>query len=312
MARDFSARTDIDNTDLVNFPDGRLLNSNPPAARNGTAVVEEVYGDAIQLFLKLLRDASINPSGNADTDGTSQYLDALVAKIVEVIRDTAATVSLRGAVELATLIETQDGINTTNAVTPATLNGRSATTARTGILELATQTETNTGTDSSRAVTPSTLAGRTATETRTGLAEIATQTEVNTGTDDSRYITPLKLNSTLSQTTQVVINDNSTIIRTKTVNIPSWNMQTTSVLDIPHGVTLANVISVTGTIRNDTGNIRYTVGQSANTGAGQPDLFVFRVDSVNVRLQRNSTGQFNDASFSSTAFNRGILQITYS
>lgn len=77
MARDFSARTDIDNTNPGDFPDGRILDSNPASANNGTAVNEAVYGDLYQFFLKLLRDASIIPNGNADTDSTNQLLDAL-------------------------------------------------------------------------------------------------------------------------------------------------------------------------------------------------------------------------------------------
>lgn len=343
MARDFSARTDIDNTNPADFPDGRIRDSNPPAARNGTRITEAVLGDMFQIFLKLLRDAGITPNGNADTDSNSQYLQALVAKIRETTASTtqngtvelatntevnngtagrvvtadglnqrAATTALTGLVELATNAEVQTGSDTLRAVTPAGLASLIASTNQRGLVEIATTAEVEAGTDLNRVVVAGRLGARTATQTRSGVAEIATQAEVNSATDDSRIVTPLKLNTTLGQSTQVVINDNSTIIRTKTVVIPAWNMQTTSTLDIAHGITLGNVISVVGNIRNDANNIRYGISQGANTGAGQPDLFIFRIDSANVRLQRNSTGQFNDASFSGTGFNRGILQITYS
>lgn len=119
MARDFSARTDIDNTDPTNFPDGRILDSNPSSANNGTAVVEAVLGDLHQFFLKLLRDASITPNGNADTDSVSQYLNGLVAKI----RETAASTTERGSIEIATQTEAETGTDALRAVVPLTLAG---------------------------------------------------------------------------------------------------------------------------------------------------------------------------------------------
>ena len=301
MARDFSARTDIDNTDLVNFPDGRLLNSNPPAARNGTAVVEEVYGDIVQIFLKLLRDASITASGNADTDSTSQYLQALNAKILEIIRASTsqATVSLRGTLELATLIETQDGINTTNAVTPSTLNGRTATTARTGILELATQTETNTGTDSTRAVTPSTLAGRTATETRAGIAQISNQSNVDVGLDDTLIVTPLKLENAVN----VVGSDATTKLTYAEFQLGTWNMQSTFSISVNHGIADAdNIRNVQVIIINDAGNARLSLEDDGDGG--------FNIGNTLFTLTRLANGQFDSSLYSGTQ-NRGFISFFY-
>lgn len=81
------------------------------------------------------------------------------------------------------------------------VNRDQATESVLGLVTLATQTEVNTGTNSTDAVTPLTLSGRTATETRSGIAEIATQTEVNTGTDDATIVTPLKLKTLLDNRT---------------------------------------------------------------------------------------------------------------
>ena len=81
------------------------------------------------------------------------------------------------------------------------VNRDQATESTLGLVTLATQTEVNTGTNTTDAVTPATLAGRTATETRSGIAEIATQTEVNTGTDDATIVTPLKLKTLLDNRT---------------------------------------------------------------------------------------------------------------
>ncbi len=70
-----------------------------------------------------------------------------------------------------------------------------------GVVQLATVTEVQDGLDTTLVVTPAGLSGRTSTETRTGLIEIATQPEVDAGVDDTRAITPLKLSSLLSSGT---------------------------------------------------------------------------------------------------------------
>lgn len=120
MARDFAARNDTDKTDPTNFPDGRLLDSNPPSANNGTAIVEAVLGDVIQFFYKLLRDGGITPTGNADTDTANQFLDGLVAKI----RATSATTLASGTVELANQAEVDAGTDNSRAITPNTFATR--------------------------------------------------------------------------------------------------------------------------------------------------------------------------------------------
>jgi hypothetical protein len=81
------------------------------------------------------------------------------------------------------------------------VNRDQATESTLGLVSLATQTEVNTGTNTTDAVTPATLAGRTATETRSGIAEIATQAETDAGTDDATIVTPLKLKTLLDNRT---------------------------------------------------------------------------------------------------------------
>lgn len=81
------------------------------------------------------------------------------------------------------------------------VNRDQATESTLGLVSLATQSEVNTGTNATDAVTPATLAGRTATETRSGLAELATQAETDAGTDDATIVTPLKLKTLLDNRT---------------------------------------------------------------------------------------------------------------
>jgi hypothetical protein len=81
------------------------------------------------------------------------------------------------------------------------INRDQATESILGLVTLATQTEVNTGTNTTDAITPATLAGRTATETRSGIAELATQAETDAGTDDATIVTPLKLKTLLDNRT---------------------------------------------------------------------------------------------------------------
>ncbi|AGF91159.1 hypothetical protein CHPG_00007 [Cellulophaga phage phi3:1] len=63
-------------SDYVNFPDGRVRNETVTAA--GTPVVEEVYGDLLQNFYKIIRSSGLEITETADSEGTQfQLLDAL-------------------------------------------------------------------------------------------------------------------------------------------------------------------------------------------------------------------------------------------
>lgn len=321
MARDFSARADIDSSNLVDFPDGRLRNSSPPAARNGTAVVEEVYGDLQQFFLKLLRDASITPNGNADTDSVSQYLQGLVAKI----RETTASTTQNGTVELATNTEVNNGTPSGRAVTVGGLAQRLATDALAGLVELANNTETQAGTDTSRAVTPAGLATLIASSERRGLIEIAQTSEVETGSDFSRAVTPGTLRNQVATIAELnagtsnikfvvparfrastlgVINETGNIVRMQTYDIGVWNMDDTLSVSIAHGLGAdwANIIQVQALILND----NMTFLNNLDDGGS------LLISSTNITLTRSLNGEFDNVSYDSTTLaNRGRVIVHY-
>lgn len=74
MARDFSARTDIDKTEPAKYPDGRIKDG----ITDGTKAGEEVVGDFYQVFLKAMRDAGITPNGLPDNETNGwQMFDAM-------------------------------------------------------------------------------------------------------------------------------------------------------------------------------------------------------------------------------------------
>lgn len=176
------------------YPQGSFKNRTTPDAKDGSYLEKDWANDKEGFFQSLLSAAGLVANGSVDAVGASQYYSALTAIIGTLAPNPPdASTTVKGVVELATNTETQDGVDTTRAVTPATLSARTATETRAGIVELSTNVEAREGTDNTRAVTPWGLASRTATETRTGIAAIATQGTVNAGTDDEMIVTPKKL-----------------------------------------------------------------------------------------------------------------------
>lgn len=101
-----------------------------------------------------------------------------------------ASTTVKGAVELATDVETQTGTDAIRAVTPFGMASVVASATAKGLVELATSAEVATGTDTVRAVTPAGLAALVASLTAKGIVELATTTETTTGTDATRAVTP--------------------------------------------------------------------------------------------------------------------------
>lgn len=76
MARNKANQVNIDNSDLVNYPNGRIRNND--GSGNGTPVNEEVYGDYHEFFAKLLRSANINYNNLPENEQNGyQYVEAL-------------------------------------------------------------------------------------------------------------------------------------------------------------------------------------------------------------------------------------------
>lgn len=76
MAIDKKTQSNIDNSDLTRYPNGRIRDDD--GSGNGTAVNRNIYGDIHEFFAKLMRLAKISYNGNSDneTDGY-QYISAL-------------------------------------------------------------------------------------------------------------------------------------------------------------------------------------------------------------------------------------------
>ena len=76
--RALNTNPNVDNSDLSNYPDGRIKNNT--GTGNGTPVNEKVYGDLHQTIAKLLRLYGITPNNLPDNENNGfQIVDAIAA-----------------------------------------------------------------------------------------------------------------------------------------------------------------------------------------------------------------------------------------
>jgi hypothetical protein len=92
-------------------------------------------------------------------------------------------------------------------------------------------------------------------------------------------------------------------VQVKIIDIGDWNMDTTGNVNINHGLTLANIRSVSITIRRDDDALYFPIDSD---GAGDWD-----VDATQVNITRVAASFFDGANFDSTSFNRGWITIMH-
>lgn len=99
-------------------------------------------------------------------------------------------------------------------------------------------------------------------------------------------------------------------LKTKVIDIGDWNMNTGSAtVFFAHGLTFANIRSVTALIRNDANNEYHSLPSvSTASTAGIEDI---KVNSSNIILARTDGGTFNTSDYDSTTYNRGWVTIQY-
>ena len=111
------------------------------------------------------------------------------------------------------------------------------------------------------------------------------------------------------------IETDGTKLKTKKVNIGAWNMDTTTGVNVAHGLTFGNIIAWFVTIRDDTDAVRTPLNQ-ANTGGGLPPSGKATLGAVNIALARTDVG--DGGIYDNTAYdimgddgNRGFITIIY-
>ena len=105
------------------------------------------------------------------------------------------------------------------------------------------------------------------------------------------------------------IETDGTALRTKVIEIGDWNMDTTSSVIIPHGIDYTAIRAINVIIRRDDARV-YGFASYQNAAS---DLLLQEivVTSTNVALVRDANGDFDNANYTSTPFNRGFITITY-
>lgn len=101
-----------------------------------------------------------------------------------------------------------------------------------------------------------------------------------------------------------------TILFLKKINIGDWNMDTTSEVSIAHGLTYSKIQNVWAIIRNDGDTNRQMLIQSTPLATGTPASQIGFL-STNIILARETSGNFDNASYNATSYNRGFAYIVY-
>jgi hypothetical protein len=150
------------------------------------------------------------------------------------------------------------------------------------------------------------LAGLTATvaEINTACDGItATASEINTACDG--------ITATASEINTACDGMGVSIPRIKLVEMGDWNMDSTTDLDVAHGLTLSKIIGAYAIIRNDADTTRYFIGGYLDVGGSGWDATLYYVGTTYVRLKREVGGDFDGTNFDATSYNRGWIVISY-
>ena len=106
--------------------------------------------------------------------------------------------------------------------------------------------------------------------------------------------------------------DNGTVLRTKIITIGDWNMDTTTSVNVAHGLSATEwktIRVVQAIVRNDA-DTAYTPVDYA-TGAGVANGAVAQIDATNIILTRVTGGNYDSTAFDSTGYNRGWVTLEY-
>jgi len=97
-------------------------------------------------------------------------------------------------------------------------------------------------------------------------------------------------------------------LNTKIIEIGDWDMTSTFLLNVAHGLTASKIRAISALIRTDDNpEIVYDYSASDNNAAIQS----FYVFTTNIRFQTAAGGFFDTTSFNATSYNRGWITIQY-
>lgn len=99
--------------------------------------------------------------------------------------------------------------------------------------------------------------------------------------------------------------------RREILELGDWDMDTTTNIDVAHGLEYSDIIKAEVWVRNDADTARSAINSGVDATNTTPQGFVGDIDSTNVNIVRLTTGKFDHADYNATSYNRGWLIITY-
>lgn len=102
-------------------------------------------------------------------------------------------------------------------------------------------------------------------------------------------------------------------LTTKTLEVGDWNIPTERFVTVLHGLTPTEwkTIRVINVIIRSDADTKYVPLASISAYAGVIDGGVTYIDSTGIQISRTDSGEFDNAAYSATSFNRGWITIEY-
>ncbi len=102
-------------------------------------------------------------------------------------------------------------------------------------------------------------------------------------------------------------------IKLKVLEIGDWDMDATAEVDVAHGLTYANIRSITGILRadSDVSPAHAHMIPDHDETTGRTEIHFHEVNATNVHIHRHNSSEFNGADYDETSYNRGWLVIWY-
>jgi len=113
------------------------------------------------------------------------------------------------------------------------------------------------------------------------------------------------LTATFEETNKAADGIGVTIPRQKILEIGAWNMDSTSSVNVAHGLTLSKIVGLRAVIINDIANHHY------NLNWGSPSAGSLEADATDISLFRTSSGAFDNNAFDDGVMNRGYIIVDY-
>lgn len=100
----------------------------------------------------------------------------------------------------------------------------------------------------------------------------------------------------------------STLLTYKTFDIGDWNMDTTTSVNVAHGLVYANIRTISALIRNDADT---AVNDFMHRQSVETSNHFMRADATNISLSRSAVSIFDSTTYDSTSYNRGWITVGY-